>query len=122
MTIRELQKKVHENAMNKGFWDTPHNFGNDLMLIVSELGECIEAHRCGDFTDMEAFNELMVNETYDFETCFKREIKDSVEDELADALIRILDTAEGYSIDLQKHIELKMEYNAKRQRLHGKKY
>lgn len=122
MTIRELQKKVHENAMDKGFWDAPHNFGTDLMLVVSELGECVEAHRCGEFANIEAFNELMVNETYDFETCFKREIKDSVEDELADALIRILDIAEGYSIDLQKHIELKMEYNAKRPKLHGKKY
>jgi len=122
MTIRELQKKVHENAMDKGFWDVPHNFGTDLMLVVSELGECVEAHRCGEFANMEAFNELMVNETYDFETCFKREIKDSVEDELADALIRILDIAEGYSIDLQKHIELKIEYNAKRPKLHGKKY
>lgn len=122
MEIRELQKKVHQNAMNKGFWDKPHNFGNDLMLVVSELGECIEAHRCGDFANIEAFNELIVNETYDFETCFKREIKDSMEDELADAVIRILDMAEGYGVDLQKHIELKMEFNEKRERLHGKKY
>ena len=122
MEIRELQRRVHKNAIDKGFWNKPHNFGNDLMLIVSELGECIEAHRCGDFCDMEAYNELMTNETYDFETCFKREIKDTMEDELADALIRILDTAAGYSIDLQKHVELKMLYNEKRERLHGKKY
>lgn len=122
MELRELQKEIHKNAINKGFWDKPHNFGNDLMLVVSELGECLEAHRREDFTNMEAYNELMVNETYSFETCFKREIKDTVEDELADALIRILDTAEGYGIDLQKHVELKMEYNAKRPKLHGKKY
>jgi len=92
------------------------------MLVVSELGECIEAHRQNDWCDIKAFNEVMVNETFDFETCFKREIKDTMEDELADALIRILDTAAGYSIDLQKHVELKMLYNEKRERLHGKKY
>ena len=43
MEIRELQRRIHKNAIDKGFWDKPHNFGNDLMLIVSELGECIDA-------------------------------------------------------------------------------
>ena len=122
MEIRELQRRIHRNAIDKGFWYKPHNFGNDLILIVSELGECIEAHRCGDFCDMEAYNELMTNETYDFETCFKKYVKDTVQDEVADAFIRILDMCEYYGIDLQKHVELKMEYNAKRERLHGKKY
>ena len=122
MNLSELQIAVHKNAVNKGFWDVSHNFGNDLMLVVSELGECIEAHRNNDFADIDAFNEVLINETYDFETCFKKYVKDSVEDEMADAVIRLLDMAQGYGIDLQKHIELKMEYNKSREKLHGKKY
>lgn len=122
MQIRELQKEIHKNAVSKGFYEKPHNFGNDLMLVVSELGEAIEAHRQNDWCDMEAYNELMVNETYSFETCFKREIKDTVNDEIADAVIRLMDMCEFYGIDLERHIELKMEYNKIRPRLHDKKY
>lgn len=122
MEIRELQRRIHRNAIDKGFYKHPHNFGNDLMLVVSELGEAIEAHRQNDWCDMEAYNELMVNETYSFETCFKREIKDTVNDEIADAVIRLMDMCEFYGIDLQKHIELKMEYNKTRPILHDKKY
>ena len=52
----------------------------------------------------------------------EKHIKDTIEDELADAFIRLLDTAEGWGIDLQEHVKLKMLYNAKRERLHGNKY
>lgn len=118
MNINKLQKEIHKNAVNKGFWDNPHNFGNDIMLIVTELSECVEAHRMNEFADLEAFE----NGTEDFQTEFKKHIKDTVQDELADAFIRILDTAEGWGINLKKHVELKMLYNSKRERLHGKKY
>ncbi len=122
MGIRELQKQIHKNAISKGFYDKGQNFGTSLMLVVSELGECIEAHRQNDWCDIKAFNEVMVNETFDFETCFKKYVKDTVQDEIADAFIRILDMCEYYGIDLQKHVELKMEYNKSRPRLHDKKY
>lgn len=118
MNIKELQKEIHENAVNKGFWDKEHNFGNDIMLIVTELAECVEAHRLGEHANLEGFD----NGTEDFTTEFKKHIKDTIEDELADAFIRLLDTAEGWGIDLQEHVKLKMLYNAKRERLHGKKY
>ena len=120
--IKELQKEIHKNAVSKGFYDQPHNFGNDLMLVVSELGEAIEAHRQNEWCDMKAFNEVLISEQFDFETCFKKYVKDTVNDELADAVIRIFDMAEYYGIDLEKHIELKMEYNKSRPRLHDKKY
>jgi NTP pyrophosphatase (non-canonical NTP hydrolase) len=49
-------------------------------------------------------------------------VKDTFEDELADAAIRIFDLAHSKGIDLQKHIEAKMRYNATREHMHGKKY
>ena len=122
MEINILQKKIHKNAISKGFYDKGQNFGTSLMLVVSELGEAIEAHRHNEWCDMKAFNEVLISEQFDFETCFKKYVKDTVQDEVADAFIRILDMCEYYGIDLQKHVELKMEYNAKRERLHGKKY
>ena len=122
MEINILQKQIHNNAVEKGFYDKVPEFGTSLMLITSELAECLEAHRQDDWCDINAFNEVLINETYDFETCFKKYVKDTVQDELADAFIRILDVAEFYKIDLQKHVQLKMKYNAKREKKHGKKY
>jgi NTP pyrophosphatase (non-canonical NTP hydrolase) len=53
-----------------------------------------------------------------FEHC----IKDSFEDEIADAVIRLLDLAAGLNINLEQHIEAKLAYNRTRKRFHGKKY
>ena len=53
---------------------------------------------------------------------FEHHVKDTFEDELADAVIRILDLCGAKGIDIEKHIELKMKYNETRERMHGKKY
>jgi len=184
--LNALAKAIHENAVSKGFWDEPRNTGEVFMLVVSELSEAQEAHRRG-----RVFNKGVdwwlrrVNFDGDagrFTSMFESDIKDTIEDEIADAAIRILDWCyvsriyinpfyeselsenfsenllsatklicnshkyedEGYKsslefelnrslglmfkiseqqgFDLYRHIELKMKYNATRERLHGKKY
>ena len=45
-----------------------------------------------------------------------------VEGWTADNMIRILDLCGARSIDIEKHIEMKMKYNQTRERMHGKKY
>ena len=57
-----------------------------------------------------------------FKDCFERFIKDTFEDELADIMIRVMDLAAYKEIDLEKHIALKMRYNAMRPHKHGKLY
>lgn len=37
-------------------------------------------------------------------------------------MIRILDLCGWMDIDIQRHVELKMQYNAGREKMHGKKY
>ena len=74
------------------------NIGELLMLIVSELGKALEAHRCGRFS--------LKNETTHFVTMFtldnvekdhiwisefESQIKDTLEDEIADVFIRLFD-------------------------------
>jgi NTP pyrophosphatase (non-canonical NTP hydrolase) len=49
-------------------------------------------------------------------------IKDTVEDELADVIIRTLDLCGYLGIDIEKHVELKMRYNESREYKHGKNY
>jgi hypothetical protein len=53
---------------------------------------------------------------------FKSTLKDKFEDEISDAIIRLLDMSAGLGIDLETHINAKVAYNATRQRLHGKGY
>ena len=53
---------------------------------------------------------------------FEALVKDSVEDEIADAFIRLFDLCGFYGIDIEAHIKAKMAYNATRPAKHGKKY
>lgn len=153
MNITELVKRAHDNAVSKGFYEcencdntgkvlevcnyyttcdvcngkgkAPKNIGELLMLVVSELGEALEAHRKGSLgghaclIDMFDENEKDQNK---WNENFRELIKDSLEDELADAVIRIADMCGYLGIDLEKHIELKMKYNATREYKHGKRY
>ena len=121
MNLNELAKQIHKNAVNKGFYENPKETGTLLMLIVSELGEALEADRKNKHSDIKKFTELQFD-FLGFENSFKQEIKDTFEDEIADSLIRILDLCAYKGIDIQKHVELKMRYNSTRPNKHGKSY
>jgi len=128
MTVSELVLASHKAAKAKGFYDQgPRNIGELLMLTVSELSEALEAHRHGKRANplggdiknvwQEINGKTMVN-PYIFES----DIKDSLEDELADAVIRIADMAGYLGIDLESHVLAKMSYNETRPQKHGKAY
>ena len=119
---------IHGNNKAKGFWDKERNVGELLMLVTSELGEAMEAHRKEKFAKPTQIN-LLIEGGYTWEDSplsyeghFVSEIKDTFEDEIADAVIRLMDMAAGLGIDLEKHILAKVKYNETRPRLHGKKY
>jgi len=75
--------------------DPNKNIGELLMLIVSELGEALEAHRCGRFADWDNYNIKYPISKYDKTERFEKYIKDTFEDEIADVFIRIFDLC-GY--------------------------
>ena len=132
--MKDLIKRAHGTAKEKGFWDTPRNVSEMLMLVVSELAEAQEALRKDHFAkplsvvslshDLELANtdeefELNVPE---WKEKFEQHIKSSFEDEIADVAIRLFDLCGGLGIDLEKHIELKMKYNSMRGYKHGKAF
>lgn len=126
-TLNKLRDEFHEYAINKGFWDKERETGTLLMLCVSELAEAMEADRINRYARLIDFDLCMcgvLDEDFEdqFIIHFRDKIKDSMEDELADTIIRILDLCGAKGIDIEKHIELKMKYNATRERMHGKKY
>lgn len=137
MDIQAISKEIHENARAKGFWDKERNLGEMLMLIVSEVSEAMEADRESRYYDAAtryrvgkdmskngahwAFDIVDSHEEA-WTNWFRAEVKNSFEDELADAMIRIMDLAYSRNIDLEWHIKAKMKYNSMREHMHGKKY
>lgn len=110
----EKSIEVHEDNVKKGFWAPGVKRCEDEvdMLILSEAFEALEADREGKRADIQAFEETCAiaeanideDESLDtntkaeekmkaYATIFKSNIKDTVEDELADFCIRILDKA-----------------------------
>lgn len=128
MNINEIAKEIHQNNVEKGFWDDKEtkNVGEVLMLCVSELSEALEAHRNGKRANLEAFNRDIVFASLDDEQAmvesFKKNVKDSFEDEIADTMIRLMDISQGFDFDLEKHIQLKLAYNKTRPYKHNKAY
>lgn len=125
--LNEAAKIIYQNNKEKGFWDKERNVGEMLMLVTSELGEAMEAHRKGRFAKFERLEfELGQNATMTYEQHWNERfgffIKDTFEDEIADAIIRLLDISAGLGIDIEKHINAKVEFNTSRQKLHGKLY
>jgi len=122
MTITELCREAHSNAVNKGFYDQEKiNIGEKLMLIVSELGEALEADRKNKYSTF-SFELSEADLPSIKDASFENSIKDTFEDELADTVIRIADLCEVLGINLERHIVLKMDYNSRRSYKHGKKY
>ena|SRR3990172_13348493 len=83
----------------KGFHTWWDNLPEKAMLIVTEISEMVEAHRSDE-----------------------NSMWNSVQEELADAVIRCFDLAGSLGFDLQTAMEKKMAINEKRPKKHGKRY
>lgn len=102
--LNNLGKEVYEANKSKGFHDKEQSNEALLMLVVCELAEAVEADRKNKRALMTDFNEdVSVKEMY-FKQAFETYIKDTIEDELADSVIRLLDLAGLRRIDLEERI------------------
>lgn len=96
-----LAKKAFENAREKGFHEKTNTDAHLLMLVACELAEAVEADRGGRRSDIRTYNFLLQEYGEPLEkNLYEMHIKDTVEDELADAVIRLLDFVgvKGYDI------------------------
>lgn len=95
MPIYHLARHAHEQASDAGWHDEPREVGTQLMLIVSEVAEAMEAAR-KDLNDD------------------KLPHRKGIEVELADAVIRIFDLSGALDLDIAGAIAEKLEYNRTR--------
>ena len=105
MTIKEWAEKIHENAVNHGFWENEKSFAEIVALCHSELSEALEEDRAG---------KPMI-----YMQDGKPEGKAV---EMADCIIRILDWMGKENIDAGDVIATKHAYNETRPYKHGKNY
>lgn len=133
MTISEITKDIHENAIAHGWWDEERSFGDIIALCHSELSEALEEYRDGKSN---VYYDCRVDEHdkdcicepenpgcgYSSDKCGEKSEKpEGIAVELADCIIRIFDYCGKMGIDIEKIIKLKHEYNKTRPYRHGNK-
>jgi len=119
--LNKLAQEIYAGNRLRGFDAAGENIGQSLMLVVSELGEALEAHRKGRYADIDAF-EAKMKINAGFCPAFTSHIKDTFEDEIIDSLIRLFDLCGALNIDIERYMPLKLEFNSTRPYRHGKAY
>lgn len=117
-TISELQRRIGEINTANGWRSEELRRGSNLTnayiarlaLITTEVAEAIEEIRDG----------REVDETY-YSITAQGMKPEGVPSELADVVIRALDAADAWGIDLESVIEMKLSFNEKRGYRHGGK-
>jgi NTP pyrophosphatase (non-canonical NTP hydrolase) len=132
MSLNELAKKIHQNAVNHGWWENERSLPEIIALCHSELSEALEEYRNGHNSQNTYYsctrkykeNEPTCNTNktmpYMCEGCSDRK-PEGIPTELADCIIRILDYCGHAGIDIQKVLEVKHEYNKTRPWRHNGK-
>ena len=106
MNLNESRDEAYSIAKANGWHEEEHSDEHWLMLIITEIAEAVQADRKNLHADVEAFKKY--KEIIDFKENFERQIKNTVEDELSDVVIRCLDLAGLRKFDLEE-VEALME-------------
>lgn len=109
--LNRLRDEAYATACNKGFHDGKHSDEHYLMLVITEIAEAVQADRKGLRADRERYDYAVDRGMCsDMEECFEKYIKNSIEDELADIVIRLLDFCGMRGINLRRYLPIEMYF------------
>lgn len=98
INLNALRDRAYETACEHGFHDKELSNEHCFCLVISELMEAVEADRKSRHFDKEKYKigeytecQGWLTKEEKFINVFNRYIKGTIEDELADAVIRLLD-------------------------------
>lgn len=118
--FKRMEDEVYRLNHSKGWYEDPRSVGDLCALLHSEVSEVLDAYRKRGFeskgSTITRFPEGGSVEPGLWEK------PDDVGSEMADILIRLLDMAKRWEIDLVAEYERKMRYNWTRPYQHGDKY
>lgn len=132
--LNDLAEISHQVAKDRGFYNEGRILNHAdlpvaIMQVVMELSEAVDAYRKGKHVDRGGYDEesqgampshghiVIVGPNgwrLSPAQVFEKHVKDSVEDEIADAFIKLLDIAGNLGMDLDWHVRMKLDYNSVR--------
>lgn len=139
--LADLAAQVRETNEANGWYEVDRSFGDDIALLHSEVSEAFEEYRDGQHPAVTRYyldlNEGSVAaERFGLPTseeeaqALGRQIREEapellkplgIPSELADVLIRLVDTADRYGVDLDAAVAEKIRFNRTRGHRHGGK-
>lgn len=106
-SLEEFQKQIHKCAVEHGWWDKNRHMSEMLINVAGEVLELWEAYRKGE-----------IHMVCDKDTASPLT---ALQEELADIVIRVLDIAGHFGLDMAECIAIKHNYNMTRSYRHGNK-
>lgn len=108
MKLNEFRDKAYQCAKIHGWHDATYSKGHWLCLVISELMEAVEADRNNNYGLLIKFKNIIKRLDCEIGSAvwisqFENHIKDTVQDEMADACIRLFDIAGLYQVDLDEY-------------------
>jgi NTP pyrophosphatase (non-canonical NTP hydrolase) len=145
MTLNELRDEIAKINEEKGWTTTGRSFGDQMALIHTEVSEAFEDYRDGRPPNETRFTYNMNDIPADLQWYGSHTMKvgseeekqyeqwwndmkaegylkpEGIPSELADIIVRVLDTAGEYGIDMDEAMSLKLRHNRTRPHRHGGK-
>lgn len=135
--LTELSEEIHTNAEAKGFWETKNKmyalevYVKGASYLLKDKDPESSEQMVKIFEDVKKdflqFHRttlimLVVTELAEAVEGLRHSDEANHAEEIADTVIRALDYCKGYGIDIEKAVADKMERNAQRPPMHGKKF